>query len=246
MLNQISAAAHKNYVAGQDSGAFAGSSGKTLHDTIQRWSGFQTPGQTAEGSQPSFLDRLNRAVNHRTDLSVRQSVKYPPSQRFLPIRRYSVQTLPCAPSADSRSAPPSATGTACRLRSIASLPPKKSISLQAVPCTVRAYMALDWTLSYFLTFDRHFFALFAFLLFSPFSRLPPASDGKGRRPPQSSGRGLPSGRVSAGRSACSPSGAPMRYTVSPFSSFSAATSRPLFTLTQYLRAYPAGSSAVST
>ena len=172
MLNQISAAAHKNYVAGQDSGAFAGSSGKTLHDTIQRWSGFQTPGQTAEGSQPSFLDHLNRPVNHRTDLSVRQSVKYPPSQRFLPIRRYSVQTLPCAPSADSRSAPPSATGTACRLRSIAS-PPKKSISLQAVPCNVRAYMALDWTLSYFLTFDRHFFALFAFLLFSPFSRLPP-------------------------------------------------------------------------
>ena len=70
MLNRISTAAHKSYVVGQDSGAFAGSSGTAQPSTIRSNVGAvsNNPGQIAEGIQLCFLGRLNQAVNHRTDL----------------------------------------------------------------------------------------------------------------------------------------------------------------------------------
>lgn len=48
--------------------------GPSLYGTIQRWSGFQNPGQIAEGLQPRFLGCLNQTVDHRVGLGAQRNV----------------------------------------------------------------------------------------------------------------------------------------------------------------------------
>ncbi len=45
-----------------------------LHGTIQRWSGFQNPGQIVERIQSRFLGRLDQAVDHRAGLGAQRGI----------------------------------------------------------------------------------------------------------------------------------------------------------------------------